>query len=265
MFNLIKNYRREFVYSCYLFLVFELLLTPSFIINRLMFWGTVSVGLLLMISWLLHTYHLFAKRKVSKSSDVLMKVNLRDRIFTHILLPVLSYTSIVSFFFFSRNLYLNQIVVVISVLLFFYLFLHIRTSYEKVFYIEKHTRIIYDFITISTFYLFTSTVAHLALPAVVAICVVAFLAFVAFVYMLYLNNKLELDGALVAILATVIVSLVTIYIWDSGVFTAPAVIATVFYTVVSLWHVRFSGSRSMDDYIPPVMYTLMTLILVLSL
>jgi hypothetical protein len=164
MFNLIKTYRREFVYSSYLFLVLELLLTPAFTVNILMYWLTAGVGLFLVVSWLLHTYHLFAKKKVSKSSDVLLKISLRDRLFSHILLPLLSYISIASFFFFSRNHYLNQIVIVVTIALFFYLFLHIRTSYEKVFYIEKHTRVVYDFITISTFYLFTSTIAHLGLP-----------------------------------------------------------------------------------------------------
>lgn len=265
MFDLIKKYRREFVYSSYLFLVFELLLTPSFVINLTMYWLTASVGVLLIGSWLIHTYNLFSKKKVSKSSDVLLKISMKERLFTHILLPFISYLSICSFLFFSHNEFLNQVVIVISVILFFYLFLHIRTSYEKVFYIEKKTRLVYDFITISTFYLATSTIAHLGLLVPIAIGLVTLFSFVAFIYMLYLNNKLELDGFFIALIATVIIYVVATLIWGSNIFTAPAIIATVFYTIVSLWHVRFSGSRNIDDYIPPIMYTLMTLILVLSL
>lgn len=265
MLGLIKKYRREFVYSSYLFLVFELLITPSFVVNRTMYWLTTAVGALLVGSWLIHTYNLFSKKKVSKTSDVLLKISMRERLFTHVLLPFLSYISVCSFLFFSNNSYLNQAVIVVSVFLFFYLFLHIRTSYEKVFYIEKNTRLIYDFITITTFFLLTSTIAHLRLVETISIGLVTLFAFLAFIYMLYLNNKLELDGFLAALLGTGVVILVSIYVWGTNIFTAPAIISTVFYTVVSLWHVRFSGSRSLDDYIPPIMYTLMTLILVLSL
>jgi hypothetical protein len=265
MFDLIKKYRREFVYSSYLFLVFELLLTPGFTVDINMYWLTLVLGFLLLLSWLFHTYNQHGSRKVSSSSDVLMRINLKERLFTHIFLPILFYSSLGAFFFFSHNLYLNQIIVVVSVMMFFYLFLNIRTSYEKVFYVKKNTRVVYDFITITVFYLATSLVAHLRFPEIMSVALIALLSFLAFIYMLYLNNKLELDGLLVAVLATGVVSLVAFYIWGTNVFTTPAIISTVFYTVVALWHVRFSGSRSLDDYIPPVMYTLMTLILILSL
>ena len=176
MFGLIKEYKREFVYSSYLFLVFELLLTPGFVTSTLMYWLTVAVGLALILSWLFSTYHLYAKKEVSKQSDVLLKVNMRERLFTHVLLPLVFYASICLFLFFTSNIYVNQLVVVISTLMFFYLVLNIRTAYDKVFYIHKTTRIVYDFITVTVFYLSVSVIAALGLGSLTSVTVIFILS-----------------------------------------------------------------------------------------
>ncbi len=265
MFKLARKYKREFVYSAYLFLVFQLLLTPSLVFEKVMYLGTSAIGTAIIASCLFHVYTIKGKKKVSKHSDVLMKVNLKERFFTHILLPFLFFFSVAFYLYFSTNIYMNQLVVITATTLFFYLFMHIKSSYEKAFYISKDTRVVYDLITITAFFLTTSVIVNFALPFSVAGWLIFLTSFIALIYMLYLNNKFALDGVLIAVLSSAFVVLTAYYFWGRNIFTTPAMIATAFYTVVAIWHVRFSGSRSLEDYIPPLMYTLMILILVLSL
>lgn len=265
MFTLVKKYKREFVYSSYLFLVFELLLTPAFVFEHTIYLLTVGVGAFLIASCLFHLYGVKGVKKVSKYSDVLMRINLKERLFTHVLLPFLFYTSVVSFLYFSANQYMNQLVVIGSSTLFFYLFLHIKSSYEKAFYISKTTKVVYDLITITTFFLVVSVIVNLGIPFAISGWLIFLTSFVSLIYMLYLNNKFAFDGVTIAVLSSLLVTAVAYYMWQMNIFVIPAVTATTFYAIVSIWHVRFSGSRSLDDYIPPLMYTLMILILIFSL
>ncbi len=265
MFKLIKRYRREFVYSSYLFLIFELLTTPQFTLFPVIYSVVITTGFLLIISWLVHTYTQFAPKKISKYSEVLLKLNLKSRLFTHVIMPILFYSMISLFLLVNRNIYIDQIVIVLSVISFFFLFLHIRTSYERVFYIARKSRIVYDAISILMLYFSISAILQVTFSWVITSMAVLLLSFLALLYMLYWNNKVSGSGLLVAIFCSLALWSLSILLQGRNIFIYPAIITIIYYMIVSIWHVRFSGSTDYNEYIPPVMYTLMALILIMSL
>lgn len=265
MFSLIKKYKREFVYSSYLFLIFELLVTPSIAVNFNYFLLISIVGYVLINMWLISTYKLHSGRKVSKYSDVLLKINLVERLFTYIVLPLLFYTSIVAFLLFSTSIYINQVLIVVSVFLFFYLFLYVRTSYEKVYSVHHSTRFSTDFISIVAYFIFTSVLTRIVPDPVYFALYIFFTTLLFLIYTLYHHNKFDIPGITLAIISSLALSITIAFIHSQGAYSNAIVLSILYYLIVSLWNVRFSGSREFQDYIPPVMYSIMAIIFVLSL
>lgn len=265
MFNIIKKYRREFVYSSYLFLIFELLATPSFAVNLYYFLGISLMGYVLINLWLISTYKLHSSRKVSKYSDVLLKVNLVERLFSYVVLPLLFYSSVVAFIILSLSTYMTQVVIVVSIFLIFYLFLYVRTSYEKVYSINRATRFSMDFISIVSYFIFTSVISRLVQDTAYNSLIVFFVTLFFLIYVLYHHNKFDIQGIIIAFIISLIITAVSIFINTGNLYTDSLLMSILYYLVVSLWNVRFSGSRVFSDYIPPLMYSIMAVILILSL
>lgn len=265
MFELIKQYRREFVYSSYLFLIFELLVTPSFSVNIFYFSVVALVGYVLINIWLLSTYQLHSARRVSQYSDVLLRVNLWERLFSYVLLPLLFYTAVVTFLLFSPSSTLNQIVTVISVFLFFYLFLYVRTSYEKVYSVHRMTRVSTDFVSIVVYFMTLSVLSHVLVDKVYFALILFFFTLFCFIYILYHHNKFEINSILLGLVSAVVITFVYYNSNFAGPYALSAILSVLYYLVVSLWNVRFSGSTALGDYIPPVMYSVMAIILILGL
>lgn len=264
MFGLIKKYKREFVYISYLFLIFELLVTPQFILDIRYFFLTAIIGYILINIWLINTYKLHAYRKISKYSEVLLKVNVLERLFSYVLLPLLFYFAIVVYILFSSSILLNQIVIVISLFLFFYLFLYVRTSYEKVYYINKMTRVVYDFISIAVFFLISSVVMKSGLGDIYVSILIFLISILSFVYVLLHHRKLEISSFLVSFASSAGIAGIIFLLGGFSFNAKSAIVSILYYLVVAVWNVRFGGARKFSDYIPPVMFAIMALILVLS-
>jgi len=265
MFEVIKKYKREFVYSSYLFLVLELMVTKQFIYNYTFYAFTVVIGILLLIVWISTTYALFGKKKVSKRSDVFMKIQLIERFFQHIIIPILLYLSLSIFLFSNNNKYIDQISIVISVIIFFYLMLHIRMSLGKVYSVSKVTRVVYDFSSIAFFYFVISVVYRLGLGGIVGVITAFFVTLFSLVYSLIAIRKVYADTIFVAISVSFLIGVVAYLTKGFNIYIQPSILTVIFYTVISLWNVRFSGSRRFEEYIPPMMYSIMAIILILSL
>jgi hypothetical protein len=52
--------------------------------------------------------------------------------------------------------------------------------------------------------------------------------------------------------------------FDSNIFVIPAVSTLSFYLVLSLWNIRFAGKLKFVDYLPPFIYSILALILILK-
>jgi hypothetical protein len=265
MFELIKKYKREFVYSSYLFLIFEMLVTPSLSVNISFYLLISLVGYALVNLWLITTYKLNAGKKVSQYSDVLIRVNLWERLFSYVFLPLLFYTSVVSFLLFSPSRIINQLVIVVSISLFFYLFLFVRTSYERMYSVNRKTRVATDFISIVVFFIATTVLNRVIRTDAYLFVAVFFLSVFSLIYILYHHNKFDIHSAILAFLSSLAISSVVLWVNLQGIYAIPSLLSILYYLVISLWNVRFTGSRSFSDYIPPLMFSVMAIILVLSL
>jgi hypothetical protein len=264
LFEVIRKYKREFVYSSYLFLVFELLVSKDIVTNITMYKYVTAVGFLLVASWVVGTFVKYSKKKVSKHSDAVLKIALRSRLYTQVLMPIFFYSALVFFFLYNHTVYLNQIIIVVSVVLFFNLFLNVRTSYSKVYSVERLTRLVYDFMGIVMFYIISIVLYRLGQPLWINILAIFAISFGIFMFTLITHKKESIRSAIVAGLSSLILAILVYTIRDLNFFIQPSVLGIAFYTVISIWNVRFSGQTKLVEYIPPVMYSLMGIILILS-
>lgn len=265
MFNTIKQYRREFVYVSYIFLVLELLVTKSFVVSPYVFIGTSLIGLILLLSWFVVTLGLFGKKKVSSKSTAYITVNFGSRVFSYVVMPVVFWFSLSLFLFFSEQVYISQAVIVISSILYFLLLLKVRTSLERVYSVDILTRYVFDFTNIVIFYLLISVLNRSGFTDLGTVISVFLFSLLSLHHMLYLHRKMEVDSTLTAVFFSSTLAILSWYTRDLNIYMQPAILATAYYLIVSWWNVRFSGSRNWDDYIPPLMYSLMAIILILSL
>ncbi|MBI2357125.1 hypothetical protein HYV12_03705 [Candidatus Dojkabacteria bacterium] len=265
MFTLIKQFKREFVYGSYIFLTLELLVTRQFTVTPLLYGLTSLLGLLLIYSWFVTTLKAFGRKKVSKKSATLMYVNLKSRLFSYVIMPVTLWLSLALFLFFNENAYISQIIITISVVIYFLLMLRIRSSLEKLYFVDSMTRFVYDFINIFIFYMLVSVLNRVGLDDRIMVLMVFLFTILSLHHMLYAHRKMELESTLIAILFSLAVTLVTWYTRGLNIYMQPALVTSAYYLIISTWNVRFSGARKLEDYIPSIMYTLMAIILILSL
>lgn len=264
MFDLIRKYKREFVYSSYLFLVFELLVSPQLIPDIRLYTAVVVVGFLIVSSWVLGTFLRYSKKKIIKYSDIRLKIAFKSRFYTQVLMPLIFYSAIVLFLLYNHTVYLNQIVITVSVVLFFNLFLNVRVSYSKIYSVERLTRLVYDFMGIVLFYIVAIVVYRMGLGLITNVLVLFFLSLAIFMYTLIIHRKESVRGALIAFASSLFIVFVAYLTHKQNIFLQPSIIAVSFYLVVSIWNIRFAGYRKLVEYLPPIMYSLMSIILILS-
>ena len=111
------------------------------------------VGIVLLLIWFTRTFNLYSKKKVSKYSNVLMKISLRQRLFSYFILPTIFYSSLLVFLFFNRNDLLGHFVIAMCMLLLLILFLNVKSSMNKHYTLHIATKAVFDFMCITTLYL----------------------------------------------------------------------------------------------------------------
>lgn len=265
MFTLIKQFKREFVYGSYLFLILELLATKQLMVTPLLYLFITFIGLLIIFLWFLYSMMVFGRKKVSKKSTVYMTVNLKARMYAYVVMPIVLWFSLSIFLFLNENPYINQAVIVASVFIFFFLFLRTRSSFEKLYSVDAITRFVYDAANIVIFYLFIAVLNRIGLSDLYLLVVVFFFSLISLHHMLYIHRKVDLEASLVSVGCSILITVVTWLTKDLNIYMQPAIVGVLYYLIVTLWNVRFGGSRRFEDYIPAIMYALMSVILILSL
>jgi hypothetical protein len=82
---------------------------------------------------------------------------------------------------------------------------------------------------------------------------------------LQLHDRLNFISFLISLVSAVFVALsVGVSIFQS-IFVATAIGTVAFYLIISLWNIRFSGKYKLLDYLPPLLYSLIALILIFNL
>jgi hypothetical protein len=226
---------------------------------------TAGLGIVLLETWFIRSFRLYSGKKISKYSDVIVRISLKERFFSYFVLPLLFYASILAFLYFNRNLLLGHVVLGICMVLFLVLFLNVKSSLNKIYSIENATRAIFDFICITILYLLTNIFVRVGFSMWIFALILFGTSFVLLLFSLKLHRKLGFLEILVSKLSAIFISCLTIIFWSTNIFVIPIVAALAFYLVISIWNIRFSGKIHLVDYFLPFLYVVLALILILTI
>ena len=222
------------------------------------------LGVLLLETWFVRAFSLYSGKKVSKYSDVIIRISLKDRFFAYFILPAIFYVSLLFFLFFNRNTMLGYVVLAGCMILLLVLFLNVKSSLNKLYSLAIATRAIFDFICITIFYLLLNSYIRIGFGIEMFTILTILSSLVLLVFVLKIHNRLGFIEFWVSVLSALAVSLFTIFFWDYNVFVIPAVGALAFYLIISIWNIRFSGKIKLVDYLVPFLYVAIAIILVLN-
>lgn len=223
------------------------------------------LGNLLILTWFIRAFTLYSGRKISQYSEVIQRISLKERFFTCFVLPVLFYTSLLLFIYFNTSFLMDCILIVIATVLLLVLFLNVKSSFKKIYSIEKQTRAIFDFICIASFYMLLSVVIRLGQSIYISLPLIAGISLILFWSDIKIHRKEALPSFVISILSSIFVAITSGIFFNTNIFVIPAVGTLAFYLILSIWNIRFAGKIKLMDYIPPFIYSILALILILKL
>ncbi len=145
------------------------------------------------------------------------------------------------------------------------MFVNVKSSFKKVYSLEQATRIVFDFVNIATFYLGCSVLTKAGVSAEILYIFIFVWTFILLLNNLLVHQKLDIPGGIVSLLCTIFITLMTFAFESFGIFVMPAVTTIVFYLIISLWNLRFSGMIKTSDYISPFVFALFAILVILYL
>jgi len=227
---------------------------------------TVGIlGLLLLETWFVRAFSIYSGKKISKYSDVIVRISLKERFFGYFVLPAVFYVSLLAFLYFNRNVMLGHFVLGVSMVLFLILFLNVKSSLNKIYRLENATKIVFDFLCISILYLLINIFVRIGMSPVYFILSVGISSFTLLLFILKLHEKMGFLEIVISFLSAIFITCITQLVWNLNIFTIPAVGALAFYLIISIWNIRFSGKVKISDYILPFIYVVVALTLILNL
>ena len=226
---------------------------------------TGVLGILLLETWFVRIFLKYSGKKISKYSDVLVKISLKERFFSYFVLPAIFYGAILSFLYFNRNIILGHVILGVCMILFLVLFLNVKSSLNKVYSVANATRAIFDFICITILYLLVNVYVRMGLSLIIFALLVFITSFILLAFSLKLHKKIGMVEIGVSFLSAIFISLVTVIFWSTNIFVIPLIATLGFYLVISIWNIRFSGKIHLIDYILPFLYVILALTLILTL
>jgi hypothetical protein len=160
---------------------------------------------------------------------------------------------------------MDLVLIAISSILLLILFVNVKSSFRKVYTVESHTRAVFDFICISTFFLLLSVLIRSGLDSWIFLSMVGVISFILFWADIKIHRRESISAFLLSLVSAVFVSLFTSIFFESNIFVIPAVGTLAFYLILALWNVRFSGKVRFADYLLPFLYSILALILIINL
>ena len=223
------------------------------------------LGLMLLETWFIKTFRDYSGKKVSKYSDVIVRISLKKRFFGYFVLPAIFYISLLVFLYFNRNMLLGHTVLGVCTVLLLILFLNVKSSLNRIYSVAIATRAIFDFMCITIFYLLLNSFVRIGVSMEVFTALSIISSLVLLIFVLKIHNKLGSFELLVAIFSALFIAIFNLFFWNYNIFVIPAIGALAFYLIISLWNVRFAGKIKFIDYIIPFFYVAIAIILVLNL
>ena len=223
------------------------------------------LGLMLLETWVIKTFRDYSGKKVSKYSDVLVKISFKKRFFEYFLLPAIFYISLLIFLFFNRNMLLGHIILGVCTVFLLILFLNIKSSLNRIFSFALATRAIYDFMCITIFYLLLNSFVRIGVSMEVFTALSVISSFILLTFVLKIHDRLGGFELFVTLFCSLFIAIISLFFWNHNIFVIPAIGALAFYLIISLWNVRFAGKIKLLDYLAPFLYVVIAVILILSL
>ena len=223
------------------------------------------LGLLLLETWFVRAFSLYSGKKVSKYSNVIIKISLKDRFFAYFILPAIFYLSLLVFLYFNRNEVLGYVVLGGCTVLLMVLFLNVKSSLNKLYSLAIATRAIFDFICITIFYLLLNSYIRIGVSMEMFAVLSIVSSLILLIFVLKIHDRLGSFEYLISVFSAFFISLFTILFWNYNVFVIPAIGALAFYLIISIWNIRFAGKIKFMEYLIPFLYVAIAIILVLNL
>jgi hypothetical protein len=80
-----------------------------------------------------------------------------------------------------------------------------------------------------------------------------------------IHRKEGLPALVMSLISSFFVAISSGLSLGTNIFIVPAVGTLAFYLILSLWNIRFSGKIKFIEYLPPFVYSILALILILKL
>jgi len=228
----------------------------------------LAVGVLdivLLETWFIKTFFMFSGRKISQYSEVIQRISLKDRFFDYFIMPAIFLGTFLLFLYFNKNIIMSYWVLTLSMFVLLILFINVKSSLKKFYKLSSLTKGIFNLICIATFYLSINIILRLDVTIWIKLLIIGILAFSMLMSELQLHDRLNFESIFVSTLSSVFITLsIAMFIFDS-IFVSTAIGTVAIYIVVALWNVRFSGKYKFVDYLPPLLYGFISLILIFNL
>jgi len=254
------SFRKELVYTIMIFVLWEI---SSFSDNAFHIY-LFGLGITLVLVWCITTLFKYSTRQISKYTETMVKLQIKQRWISYIFIPSIFFSSVSLYLFFVSNDFYKQFIILIGVVCLFILFTNIKSSYLKQYSIEKNTRVIFDLINIVFLFCVVSGMQYSGLFTYQTISLIAGLAvLLLLISALSISQQYTATGFVIALVFAIIVGLVAYFARLLNFFVYPFAVVLVFYMLLSFWHIRLSGERHFSGYLPPILFALMAIVIIL--
>jgi len=254
------SFRKELVYTILIFVLWEI---SSFSDNAFHIY-LFGLGITLVLVWCITTLFKYSIRQISKYTETMVKLQIKQRWISYIFIPSIFFSSVSLYLFFVSNDFYKQFIILIGVVCLFILFTNIKSSYLKQYSIEKNTRVIFDLINIVFLFCVVSGMQYSGLFTYQTISLIAGLAvLLLLISALSISQQYTATGFVIALVFAIIVGLVAYFARLLNFFVYPFAVVLVFYMLLSFWHIRLSGERHFSGYLPPILFALMAIVIIL--
>lgn len=264
MIKLLKQYKREFLYVVILFVLWEFALIPENIGVGWIYPILILLGSTLLIVWLVTNYSHYAHKGISEYTEVLVKINLKQRFFAFFVTPLLFYISISLYLGGIESMILRQFTIILGSIIQFVMFVHIRSSYQKTFSMERNTRFIFQIVDLVLFYIGVTGFVLLGTDILLRIVGATVLGFLLLTHQLLLHKQYSAKAVLILLTSVAGIALSAMYFASFGAIIFPLYLSVVFYLILSLWGIRLNGITKLEDYVTPILFSLMALMVLFS-
>ncbi len=182
---------------------------------------TGVMGALLLETWFIRAFGKYSGKKISKYSDVIVRISLRERFFSYFVLPAIFYSSILAFLYFNRNMVLGHVLLGVCMVLFLVLFLNVKSSLSKIYSVANATKAIFDFICITILYLLVNVYVRIGVSLAIFSLLLFVSAFVLLIFSLKLHRRMGVIEFGISILSSLFIVLLTAIFWNTNIFVNP--------------------------------------------